>query len=206
MELFSLLSSLPYLKLYETPYYTFAEFLELCSMRISGVQMALLEQLSILPGCKKNGNITGKDYDAEYADFQNRIRKSLPERALIRKYAEWEMALRNSLAKIRASKWNRTENSLRENIAYEADTERIAQAAYSAANPLERERILDEARWDKLDELTRINHCHSFTFDAVCAYGLKLQLAEKWVRRSGEAAMANLNKAAELVQQPSVQQ
>lgn len=203
MELFSLLSSLPYIKLYETPVISFEKFLEQCATRITGAQMTLLEQLSILPGRgAKRTFLSGNDYDALYTEFEANVRKILPERSLIRQYAKWEMALRNSLARIRSAKWNNgeAESGIRPDAPYDTETERIAQEAYGAANPLERERILDEARWNKLDDLVRINNRHNFSFDAVCAYGLKLHIVEKWEKRTSEAALANLNKAAEIVQ------
>lgn len=209
MELFSLLSSLPYLKLYETPVISFETFLEYCANHIHGERMVLLEQLSVLPGKgTKSAVPAGNDYDILYADFEKHIRKILPKKALICQYAIWETALRNRIAAIRASKWRGGEMgaAARPDAVYESEADRIAQAAYSASNPLERERLLDEARWNKLDDLARINHHHGFTYDAVCAYGLKLLIAEKWVSRTNEAAISNLDKAVAAVQMPAAQE
>ena len=209
MELFSLLSSLPYLKLYEKPVISFAKFLEYCANNIHGEHLVLLEELSVLPGRGTKAAVpSGNDYDALYAAFEKRIRKILPAKALICQYAKWEIALRNSIAAIRASKWRGGEMgaNVRPDAVYESETDVIAKAAYSASNPLERERILDEARWNKLDDLARLNHFHGFTYDAVCAYGLKLQIAEKWVSRTSDAAISNLDKAVTSVQTPAGQE
>ena len=209
MELFSLLSSLPYLKLYEKPVISFAKFLEYCANNIHGEHLVLLEELSVLPGRGTKAAVpSGNDYDALYAAFEKRIRKILPVKALICQYAKWEIALRNSIAAIRASKWRGGEMgaNVRPDAVYESETDTIAKAAYSASNPLERERILDEARWNKLDDLARLNHFHGFTYDAVCAYGLKLQIAEKWVSRTSDAAISNLDKAVTSVQTPAGQE
>ena len=209
MELFSLLSSLPYLKLYEKPVISFAKFLEYCANNIHGEHLVLLEELSVLPGRGTKAAVpSGNDYDALYAAFEKRIRKILPVKALICQYAKWEIALRNSIAAIRASKWRGGEMgaNVRPDAVYESETDTIAKAAYSASNPLERERILDEARWNKLDDLARLNHFHGFTYDAVCAYGLKLQIAEKWVSRTSDAAISNLDKAVTTVQTPAGQE
>ncbi len=209
MELFSLLSSLPYLKLYEKPLISFEKFLEYCANNIHGEHLALLEDLSVLPGRGTKAALpSGNDYDALYAAFEKRVRKTLPAKALICQYAKWETALRNSIAAIRASKWRGGEigAGVRPDAVYESETDSIAKAAYGASNPLDRERILDEARWNKLDDLARLNHFHGFTYDAVCAYGLKLQIAEKWVSRTKEAAIANLDKAVANVQAPAGQE
>jgi hypothetical protein len=174
-----------------------------------GCHSSFEEELSVLPGRGTKAAVpTGNDYDALYAAFEKRIRNILPAKALICQYAKWEIALRNSIAAIRASKWRNGEigANVRPDAIYESETDTIAKAAYSAANPLERERILDEARWNKLDDLARLNHFHGFTYDAVCAYGLKLQIAEKWISRTKEAAIANLDKAVANVQAPAGQE
>ena len=47
----------------------------------------------------------------------------------------------------------------------------------AALNPAERERAVDRLRWRMLDELTWGNE---FEFDHICAYRIKLRLAEKY--------------------------
>ena len=77
----------------------------------------------------------------------------------------------------------------------DCDADAAAVRAYSAADPLERERLLDAARWEKASELTLL---HQFDLDVLCAYYLQLQLAEKWARRAAGNAAVNLDEAADL--------
>jgi hypothetical protein len=104
--------------------------------------------------------------------------------ALLRWY-RWEIALRNTLARARATaRGSDAEGFLRpipdlpvENSG--ADTvecEAIARAALSAATPLAGQEILDRARWSLLDSLEL---AHPFALDVVIAYSLKLQLLER---------------------------
>lgn len=218
MELFSLISSLPYLKLFEKPAITSEKFLYFCSSYFHGRKMALLERLTLVPGqgtsdkkslilkgltelSGRKMETDGSVYDMAFRSFEAEITRSFPERSVARMYTRYEMALRNSIAKVRAAKWKQGEMgpAARLDGGYMADADRVVQEAFAAPNPLERERILDRARWEKLDEYARIFNLHGFSFDAVCAYCLKLQIAEKWAERSEKAAAGNLDRAAELV-------
>ncbi len=181
MELFSLISSLPALKLFEEPFLSREKFLSYCSAGLQGKELELLEKFSIVP---EEGN-------AE-------LLLSFPEKSLPRAYMRWEKALRNSIAKIRAGKWKNGEAgpNVRPEAGYEADAERAVLQAYAASNPLERERLLDQARWDKLDELS----AELFSYDTLCAYSLKLQLIQKWMQYREADASANMDRMAEEVQ------
>lgn len=185
MELFSLLSSLPQLTLFEQPGITHGKFLFFCSSYFHGKRMELLKNLSLRPGSDDSA--------------ASGILRSFPSGSLPCAYSRWEASLRNSLAKIRAAKIPGRGLAERLDAGYETDADSAARRAYSAPDPLERERILDRARWEKLDELARSGHCHAFTFDSVCAYSLKLQIAEKWTERKDANASVNLDRAADAV-------
>ena len=185
MELFSLLSSLPELTLFEQPGITHERFLYFCSSYFHGKRMDLLNNLSLHP---ETGDpaVSG-------------ILRGFSKNSLPCAYSRWEAALRTSLARIRASR-NPGRGSLeRPDAGYETDADSAARRAYAAPDPLERERILDRARWEKLDELARSGHSHAFQFDSVCAYSLKLLIAEKWTERKEADASANLDRAADAV-------
>jgi hypothetical protein len=62
-------------------------------------------------------------------------------------------------------------------------------AAFMKTNPLERERSLDLCRWQMLDELTLQD---PFGLSAVLAYGIKLQILERWAAHSDEAGRARV--------------
>lgn len=185
MELFSLLSSLPQLTLFEQPGITHEKFLYFCSSYFQGKRMELLRTLSLRSVCEESA--------------ASELLRSFPSGSLPRTYSRWESALRGSMAKIRAAKYPGRGSTERSDAGYETDADTAARRAYSAPDPLERERILDRARWDKLDELARSGHCHAFNFDTVCAYSLKLQIAEKWMGRKEAEASGNLDRAADSV-------
>lgn len=183
MELFSLLSSLPQLTLFDQPGITHERFLYFCSSYFHGKRMELLKSLSLRPD----------DPDPQ------KILRRFPAGSVPRTYSNWETALRGSLAKLRAAKYPGLGTFDRPDAGYETDADSAARRAYAAPDPLERERILDRARWEKLDELARAGHSHAFNFDSVCAYSLKLQIAEKWTKRKEAGAADNLDRAADTV-------
>lgn len=169
-QYYSLISSLPALKMGETPSITEDAFMLAASAFVSVSNMEILEKFALVPSD-----------DAEFAVG-----------SLAGQYTLWERALRNSLVKIRASK--RTQEALANmrGTDFECDADRAASQAYSAANPLERERVLDNARIAKLDELSA---CQVFSFDMICAYKIKLAIMWKWSDyRSHEKASANLER------------
>lgn len=104
--------------------------------------------------------------------------------ALLRWY-RWETALRNALARARASaRGLDAERYLRpipdlplENSGADtAECEIVARAALGAATPLAGQDILDRARWSLFESLEL---AHPFALDVVIAYALKLQLLER---------------------------
>ena len=185
MELFSLLASLPELTLFEQPGITHEKFLFFCSSYFHGKRLELLEKLSLRP-------------DPDDPEIREMLRP-FPEHSVPRAFSRWEAALRNSLAKIRSAKNPGRGSAERLGAGYETDADTAARQAYAAPDPLERERILDRARWEKLSELARTGHSHAFTFDTVCAYSLKLRIAEKWTARKEAEAASHLDRAAEAV-------
>ena len=85
--------------------------------------------------------------------------------------------------------------------AYETDADRSVREAFAAGNPLEREKMLDFARWQKIEELEFGNR---FNFNVLCAYKLKLELLLKWKARDAGQSQKNLDLAAEEVRKEAV--
>lgn len=169
---FSLLSSLPMLRMGEAPGISMDEFLSSCSVFIRGEKWDLLCRLNLVP--QKNC--------------------SFAENTLAAEYYQWENALRNSIARLRAAKLgNNFEQFIRQETEFEISANRSAAAAYAMENPLERERVLDTERWNKIEELEL---GEIFSFDLVCAYCLKLQIVSKWSTRNQDQAKVNLEQAA----------
>jgi hypothetical protein len=57
------------------------------------------------------------------------------------------------------------------------EIQRIVVDAFAKTNPLERERVIEEYRWKLLDELAAAD---AFGLAPILAFGLKLQIAERW--------------------------
>ena len=170
--LFALIASLPFLRMREKPQLSHAAFLESAAAFVGGRDLEELAALSLVP-----------------ADG-----RSFRKGSFAAKYTAWEYALRQSIQRLRTAKFHlETASPVRREPAYESDADGAAVRAYAAADPLERERILDAARWDKAEELTV---GHTFDFDVVEAYAVKLQIAEKWAKRSAGDPEKNLDSSA----------
>lgn len=173
---YALTASLPMLKRDEDPSMTSEAFLSACSAFVEPELMTVLESLSLCPS-----DTSGLD----------------PESAAY-SYEKWEIALRNSMAKIRANKLKLDPSAhVLKDADYDSEADRIANDALSAPNPMEKEKILDAGRWYKLDCM---EGGHLFDFDVLCIYRYKLMILEKWQSRKSEKAAGNLDAAATRIQ------
>jgi len=95
----------------------------------------------------------------------------------LKKWAEFDIALRNEFVKIRASrkKLDAAKYIKRDGYA-DPSISRIAITAYRNPSVLEGEKFLDTERWRFLDELSL---GHYFDIDALIVYALKLLIAIK---------------------------
>lgn len=96
----------------------------------------------------------------------------------LEKWRSFDTALRNELAKIRATR--RKEESigyLRQSRYLDAGLAHLAAAACRNPSILEAERMLDEARWRFLEELSL---GHYFDLDFLIVYAHKLLILERW--------------------------
>ena len=171
-QLYSLLSSLPALSMLEKPGISSSGFLDAAATFVRGKDLENLQALSLIP--------------AGDTPF--------PANSFAARYTAWEMALRSAILRIRTAKRKnmQPENSKHE-LTFECDAESAAVRAYAAADPLEREKLLDQARWNKTEELTIRN---IYDLDCVGAYYIRLQIAEKWAARKAGDPVANLDAAA----------
>ena len=182
MGLFSLIASLPQLVLFETPPVSSEKFLSFCSSCLGAKEYELAARWSLVP-----------------SDALAALVSAFPVHSLPRAYYSWELALRNSIAKIRAARLPGHGPAERPEAGYEADADSVVRAAFSVRDPLEREKILDRARWNKIGELQHKYSRHGFTLDAVYAYRIRLLIAEKWAARKGAEAPDNLERTASAV-------
>ena len=171
MVLYALIASLPYLKRDDAPSISAEDLDSSAESFLNAKQFAEFKRLSLT---------------AAPSDF--------PKNGLAARYLEWETALRNSIAKSRATRWTRAASFYRHADGFgETEADRLSREAFAAENPLEREKLLDNARWDKLDELEGGQH---FCYGALCIYKLKLELLLKWKARKAELSQRNLDLAA----------
>lgn len=96
---------------------------------------------------------------------------------LLESFRSFEVSLRNELARLRAQRRHKDASVyLRPETAW--DPWAIHVATNALRHPaLDAERMLDEERWKKLDELSL---GHFFDLDALISYALKLLILERW--------------------------
>jgi len=118
----------------------------------------------------------------------------------LEKWYFWEIALRNALAKKRglilkrdSSKYLHREPDVFSNIA------KYVHDAFAAQNPMDKERILDAARWNELDTL---EWNHTFDIEKLLIYKLKLLLCEKWIDR--EKGITKLDNCIDSIYKNSI--
>jgi hypothetical protein len=98
----------------------------------------------------------------------------------LEKWLAFDIALRNELVKIRASRRKiEADKYLRKDGYTEYFIAQIALSAYRSPSIIEAERILAQERWHKLDELAT---GHYFDIDFLIVYAIKLLILERWHR------------------------
>ncbi|MBR7106783.1 MAG: DUF2764 family protein [Lentisphaeria bacterium] len=104
--------------------------------------------------------------------------KDMPE--IYRELRKFDHFLKLRIAEKRAEKLNcETELPTPEEIHTEVDF--ALPAAANADDPRERELLVDKIRWMKIDDL---EGCHNLDFTTLCAYRLRLDMLEKYRKRS----------------------
>ena len=181
MHYYALVSSLPALLPESCQEMTVEKFLADCSTQIPSAEFQILKTLSLDPA---EGQFPSGSFGA--------------------RYMEWETSLRNGLVRARAAGQEKEPAKyLNRNAGIDSDAERAVSAAWLTDSPLEREQIIDRARWAKIEELER---GFSFRFEQLCAYKLKLLINEKWKKRQEEKGAENLETATGLVMFPENQE
>jgi len=169
-EYYYLVSSLPMLEKYAEPFLSTDSFVESCKDWLTDADLSLVKSVGLVP--------------ASGASF--------PSGTAAAKWNDWEINLRNKVAKSRAGKLNREaeEDTLPATDCY-SELDRAIQEVAAAHNPLEAEKVLDDMRWTKVDDLEA---CHSFDVDKLCAYKIKLMLCEKWLVREESKGVESFNQ------------
>jgi hypothetical protein len=163
-----LISSLTLPVLGEKSPLSLERFMDSCSDWVSGSEYMELENVSLIP------------------DFE-----IVSKNKVVNQWKNWENCLRNRVAKTRAGNLNRSAASyIQEERDVFSEIDRGVQEAYSAENPMLKEKVLDELRWKELDSLESGNQ---FKFAILCIYKLRLMLCEKWLTRESEKGVRNLD-------------
>ena len=174
-EYYYLVSSLPMLEKYAEPSMNSEEFVETCEDWLSKQDLSLLNGITLVPS-------GGKSYEHGSAAAS---------------WNEWEICLRNKLTRARGTKQNReVEAYIQDESDCFPEIDRVMQDVAASHNPLEAEKVLDDMRWSKLDELEA---CHDFDVNKLCAYKLKLQLCEKWMQREDKVGVERFNEILDAV-------
>ena len=176
-QYFALKASLPYLKFGEPPFLSRERFMEYCEVFLGKKELEYLQKISLHGSGEK---AAAGSTEAKFSSF--------------------ETALRNALVIFRAKKKGRkAENFLRENPGSEAerDMSNLINLLQNASDALEREKILDNARWSFLDEMELD---HYADLDALSIYCRKLLILEKWAQYQKDRAEKNLEETASIVE------
>lgn len=149
------ISSLPMLHFGKKAPFSFESFLERCRDIVSENDIDILKTLT---------DVENRAYDKE--------------QPTLRRWRNFETSLRNELVKIRAARKHIDPSGyLRQDGSVDGRVAQLAMNAYKNPSMLESEKILDEERWQMLDE-SSIGHY--FDIDFLIIYGLKLLILEKW--------------------------
>lgn len=199
MNLFvSLVSSLPLLKMTEAPLVSYGKFMSDCSVALDGKKLELLRRFSLVPGVLPGQ----KPQDAAASDDPGALEEFIgkfPKGSLAQEYLRFETALRHSAMKLRAARLGAAFAVPKPGYTlFDPEADRAVRTAFAAPNPVERERLLDTARWNKLDELEAKNRTR-FNFDTVCAYSIRIQIAEKWAARAAGNSAEGLDRTVSSV-------
>ena len=193
----SLVSSLPLLRMTETPAVSYSKFMSDCSGLLDDKHFGMLRRFSLVPGLRPGQK--PQDGAQDTPDALESFIAEFPKNSLAWEYLRFETALRHSAMKIRAAKLGASFAAPKPgHVFFDPEADRMVRAAFAAPNPVERERILDAARWDKLDELEVKNRTR-FNFDTVCAYSIRIQIAEKWAARSAGNSAEGLDRTVSSV-------
>jgi hypothetical protein len=160
-------SSLPFLRLGETPPMSSADFLDLSRFHVSAARHEALTQLCLVP----------------------RASACCPAEA---RWNEFEPAVRNAVVRARAARTGREAQAYTklESTAF-GFLETQVQDAFNR-DPLRLESELDRVRWEFLDDLTV---GRDFDFDALFVYRIKLLLLEKRAALDADSGWQRANES-----------
>ena len=132
-----------------------------------------------------------KDFDAVLSIIAGDPNKAARSLKTVIDWLSWDLAIRGSLAGLRAADLGRS-------VAEEGDKGAkreildLATDIFGAASPIDADEMLDLARWRMLESL---EHGHYFNMEWLALYCLKLKIAERragFDLQTGEARVADI--------------
>ncbi|MDP2910747.1 MAG: DUF2764 family protein [Candidatus Omnitrophota bacterium] len=112
-----------------------------------------------------------------YPDFLA-LWESHSHHALLKEWERFNKSLANELVRTRAVKKGKDPNKyLRDSDGLDPFIAPLAHWATNQDSPMEAELYLDKIKWEKIEELKA---GHYFDIEYLIAYGLQLQILERW--------------------------
>lgn len=155
MAYYSLVASLPHLKIGDEPPFSTEEYVQQCAQWVTDRETRILEHLLLDmhsgEGC-----------------------------SICRKWRDMETQLRNAVVRHRGQKLGIDfKEYLRPHDGFSGRIEQSVTDAFTRNDPVELEEELDRARWLMAEELIGLD---PFCFEKVLAYGIQLRIVERWHR------------------------
>ena len=165
---YALISSLPHIELDKELPLTMEKFRDLCANQISKKQLCLLDAL-----------LNGEVSCASTHSFANR-------------WFHAEIQLKNAVARQRAqTRGIDVKPFLHSHDYFIGFIETRVQEAFSAEDPSELERILDQTRWELAEDFIGKD---AYGFAKLTAYAVQLRIATRWNRMNDATGRLNLEK------------
>lgn len=111
-------------------------------------------------------------------------------------YTRFEQYLRTRIAERRAGRNAERTAHLPDPERYFGEVDFALGALTALADPIEREKAVDRIRWRMLDELEA---GHTFDFDGLCVYRLRLEILNRYRGRSAEKGRFNFDVAVDRI-------
>lgn len=170
-QFYYLISSLPMLTFDEVPSIDTPKFLDFCDGFVLPEELEALTELSLSPSDLDGGS-------------------------RVSEWSVWETLLRNRLVIKRGKPGVDTDKYLRNESDCFSEIDKGVQEAYLKSDPLEREDLLDQMRWTRLEDL---EVGHEFDFKKLCLYKIKLMLCEKRTGRNKDRGSDNYDNIIETI-------
>ena len=170
-EYYYLIASLPLLSFGTAALITYVDFLKRCREQLAQSDFALIARATIAPPQTTEDSC-----------------------GVLQAWKQFDTSLRNELARVRAAQSSKNPAPhIRGQGWRDPFDEQLVRLVMNEGSLLERERLLDRIRWDRLSEL---QVGHFFDVEFLVIYSLQLQILGRWSRVHQEEGMKTLEELA----------